>query len=306
MGKIGKNKEREMFYKFAIIGTTASGKSDLAIRVASRLGGVILSLDSLCLYKEINIASAKPSNDELALVRHFGINIVSPNDEFCVGDFIAEYKEALAYAKSQNIPLIITGGSGFYLKTMLSGLAPKIEPIKIDISDDEIWNLVTKIDDEFCAKFSKNDKFRLHKWYQIYIQTSASPSQWLRDNTSKPVIKNLPIFELVWDKMELIERIKIRTKNMLQNGLIDEAKYLFGRYDNSLKSLNSIGLKECKEYLNGKINLNQLEELITIHTAQLAKRQRTFNKGFKSIKVDGKNIDLDTILNQIGLLNSIN
>ncbi|WP_086244077.1 tRNA (adenosine(37)-N6)-dimethylallyltransferase MiaA [Campylobacter devanensis] len=295
-----------MFYEFAIIGTTASGKSDLAIKVARELDGVILSLDSLCIYKEINIASAKPSSDELALVKHFGIDIASPNDEFCVGDFIAEYKQALAYAKNLDIPLIITGGSGFYLKAMLSGLAPKTKPIKIDISDDEIWNLAVKIDSEFCSKFSKNDKFRLHKWYQIYTQTSAIPSQWLRDNTSQPVIKNLPIFELIWDKIELIERIKIRTKNMLQNGLIDEAEYLFKHYNNSLKPLNSIGLKECKEYLNGKINLNELENLIIIHTAQLAKRQRTFNKGFDSIKLDGKNLDLSVILTKIKPLNSIN
>ncbi|WP_086277725.1 tRNA (adenosine(37)-N6)-dimethylallyltransferase MiaA [Campylobacter devanensis] len=295
-----------MFYEFAIIGTTASGKSDLAIKVARELDGVILSLDSLCLYKEINIASAKPSSDELAFVKHFGIDIASPNDEFCVGDFIAEYKQALAYAKNLDIPLIITGGSGFYLKAMLSGLAPKTKPIKIDISDDEIWNLAVKIDSEFCSKFSKNDKFRLHKWYQIYTQTSAIPSQWLRDNTSQPVIKNLPIFELVWDKIELIERIKIRTKNMLQNGLIDEAEYLFKHYNNSLKPLNSIGLKECKEYLNGKINLSELENLIIIHTTQLAKRQRTFNKGFDSIKLDGKNLDLSVILTQIKSLNSIN
>ena len=295
-----------MFYEFAIIGTTASGKSDLAIKVARELDGVILSLDSLCLYKEINIASAKPSSDELALVRHFGIDIASPDDEFCVGDFIAEYKRALAYAKNLDIPLIITGGSGFYLKAMLSGLAPKTKPIKIDISDDEIWNLAVKIDSEFCSKFSKNDKFRLHKWYQIYAQTSAIPSQWLRDNTSQPVIKNLPIFELVWDKIELIERIKIRTKNMLQNGLIDEAEYLFKHYNSSLKPLNSIGLKECKEYLNGKINLDELENLIIIHTTQLAKRQRTFNKGFDSIKLDGKNLDLNAILTQIKSLNSIN
>lgn len=293
-----------MFYQFAIIGTTASGKSDLAINVAQRLNAVILSLDSLCLYKEIDIASAKPSKNELELIRHFGIDLISPDMEFCVGDFINEYNHALAYAKSQNIPLIITGGSGFYLKSMLSGLAPKIEPIKIEISDDEIWDLAMKIDGEFCAKFSKNDKFRLRKWYQIYAQTSNIPSQWLRLNTGEPVIKNLTIFELVWDKFELIERIKIRTKNMLKNGLIDEAKDLFKRYDSALKPLNSIGLKETKEYLDGKIDIDELGNLITIHTTQLAKRQRTFNKSFNSIKIDGKNLNLDNFLAQIS--NSIN
>ena len=286
-----------MYSELAIIGTTASGKSDLAIKVAREFNAVILSLDSLCLYKEIDIASAKPNKDELELISHFGV-------DFCVGDFIDEYKKAKLYAQQNNSMLIITGGSGFYLKSMLSGLSPKIEPLKIEISDDEIWNLAVEIDKEFCAKFSKNDKFRLHKWYQIYTQTNEIPTQWLRLNTGEPIIKNLTIYELVWDKFELIERIKTRTKNMLENGLIDEARYLFGRYDSALKPLNSIGLKEAKDYLDGRINLNELNDLITIHTTQLAKRQRTFNKSFNSIKIDARNLNLDKFITQIS--NSIN
>ena len=293
-----------MYSELAIIGTTASGKSDLAIKVAREFNAVILSLDSLCLYKEIDIASAKPNKDELELISHFGVDLVMPDMDFCVGDFIDEYKKAKLYAQQNNSMLIITGGSGFYLKSMLSGLSPKIEPLKIKISDDEIWDLAVEIDKEFCAKFSKNDKFRLHKWYQIYTQTNEIPTQWLRLNTGEPMIKNLTIYELVWDKFELIERIKTRTKNMLENGLIDEARYLFGRYDSALKPLNSIGLKEAKEYLDGKINLNELNDLITIHTTQLAKRQRTFNKSFNSIKIDARNLNLDKFLTQIS--NSIN
>ena len=293
-----------MYSELAIIGTTASGKSDLAIKVAKEFNAVILSLDSLCLYKEIDIASAKPNKDELELVSHFGVDLVMPDMDFCVGDFIDEYKKAKLYAQQNNSMLIITGGSGFYLKSMLSGLSPKIEPLKIEISDDEIWDLAVEIDKEFCAKFSKNDKFRLHKWYQIYTQTNEIPTQWLRLNTGEPMIKNLTIYELVWDKFELIERIKTRTKNMLENGLIDEARYLFGRYDSALKPLNSIGLKEAKEYLDGRINLNELNDLITIHTTQLAKRQRTFNKSFNSIKIDARNLNLDKFITQIS--NSIN
>ena len=293
-----------MYSELAIIGTTASGKSDLAIKVAREFNAVILSLDSLCLYKEIDIASAKPNKDELELVSHFGIDLVMPDMDFCVGDFIDEYKKAKLYAQQNNSMLIITGGSGFYLKSMLSGLSPKIEPLKIEISDDEIWDLAVEIEKEFCAKFSKNDKFRLHKWYQIYTQTNEIPTQWLQLNTGEPMIKNLTIYELVWDKFELIERIKTRTKNMLENGLIDEARYLFGRYDSALKPLNSIGLKEAKEYLDGRINLNELNDLITIHTTQLAKRQRTFNKSFNSIKIDARNLNLDKFLTQIS--NSIN
>ena len=267
-----------MFCEFALIGTTASGKSDLALKIAREFNGVILSLDSLSVYKEINIASAKPTALELESVKHFGINLIFPNEYFSVGEFIKEYEKAKSYAQNLQIPLIITGGSGFYLKAMMSGLAPKIADIKSDLSLEQIYELILKIDPEFGSKFSKNDKFRLEKWYSIYATTGEIPSKFLRENTAEPIISNLQIFEILWDREVLRDRIKIRTEKMLENGLIDEAKYLFDKYGFETKSLNSIGLKECGEFLRGELGKNELYEQICTHTAQLAKRQRTFNK----------------------------
>ena len=267
-----------MFCEFALIGTTASGKSDLALKIAKEFNGVILSLDSLSVYKEINIASAKPTALELESVKHFGINLIFPNEYFSVGEFIKEYEKAKSYAQNLQIPLVITGGSGFYLKAMMSGLAPKIADIKSDLSLEQIHELVLKIDPEFANKFSKNDKFRLEKWYSIYATTGEIPSKFLRENTAEPIISNLQIFEILWDREVLRDRIKIRTEKMLENGLIDEAKYLFDKYGFETKSLNSIGLKECGEFLRGELGKNELYEQICNHTAQLAKRQRTFNK----------------------------
>ena len=93
---------------------------------------------------------------------------------------------------------------------------------------------------------------------------------------------------------------------MLQSGLINEAEYLFKSYDSSLKPLNSIGLKECKEYLDSQIDIDELKNLIIVHTTQLAKRQRTFNKGFDSIKIDAKNLNPNQFISQIKELNPIN
>ncbi|MDA3079314.1 MULTISPECIES: tRNA (adenosine(37)-N6)-dimethylallyltransferase MiaA [unclassified Campylobacter] len=267
-----------MFCEFALIGTTASGKSDLALKIAKEFNGVILSLDSLSVYKEINIASAKPTALELESVKHFGINLIFPNEYFSVGEFIKEYEKAKSYAQNLQIPLIITGGSGFYLKAMMSGLAPKIGDIKCDLNLEQIYELILKIDPEFGSKFSKNDKFRLEKWYSIYATTGEIPSKFLHENTAEPIISNLQIFEILWDREVLRDRIKIRTEKMLENGLIDEAKYLFDKYGFETKSLNSIGLKECGEFLRGELGKNELYEQICTHTAQLAKRQRTFNK----------------------------
>lgn len=267
-----------MFLELAIIAPTASGKSDLALYLGAKFNAIILSLDSLCLYKEINIASAKPLLAELQSVKHFGINLVYPNTHFSVGDFIKEYEKAKLYAQSLDVPLLITGGSGFYLKAMLKGLSPKIDDVKHDLSNLEIYELALNLDPEFSAKFGQNDTYRLNKWYSIYKTTNQIPSLFLKENTSKPTIKNLEIYEIYAPKEILNNRISLRTKKMIKDGIVDEATYLFGKYDNSLKSLNSVGLKECKEFLNGEISLSKLEELITTHTIQLAKRQRTFNK----------------------------
>lgn len=267
-----------MFVEFAIIGTTASGKSDIALELASEFGGIILSLDSLALYKQIDIASAKPSIKELQSVKHFGINLVYPNEDFSVGDFIKEYEKAKSHAQNLNTPLIITGGSGFYLKAMLSGLTPKIKDLKTDLSNEQIYELALRIDPEFTAKFSKRDTYRLRKWYSIYSFTGEIPSFFLKNRRQKNIISNLNIFEIVWDREILRDRIAKRTKKMVQNGLVDEAKFLFDLYGREEKALKCIGLKECAFYLDGEIPLSKLHELISIHTSQLAKRQRTFNK----------------------------
>ena len=160
----------------------------------------------------------------------------------------------------------------------------------------EIYELAVKIDPEFASKFSQNDSYRLEKWYQIYKFSSQIPSIWLRENTKESIIKELAIFEILWDKDELRERIKKRTKGMLEAGLIDEANFLFNKYKSEPKPLKSIGLKECKQFLDKEISQNELEELIATHTAQLAKRQRTFNRSQFEKKFVG---DLDQIRSEI-------
>lgn len=301
--------------QLAIIGPTASGKTSLALCLAKSLNAVILSLDSLCIYTQINIASAKPNEKELKSIKHFGINIRNVDESFNAADFAKQYQKACAYAKQNGKNLIITGGSGFYLASMLNGLAPKTPKLKTHPSNNEIFTIANRIDPKFCAKFSQNDTFRLQKWYEIYSFLSKNsaqikisnnltkptqiPSLWLAQNTAAPLIKELLIFELSLERDELRSRILARTKQMLDDGLLNEAQMLFNSYNKELKALKSIGLKECGEFLSGKIkSQNELYELISTHTAQLAKRQRTFfNSNFKnSIKINA-NEAYEKILN---------
>lgn len=276
-----------MFFEFALIGVSGSGKSDLANALATELGGVILSLDSLCVYKEINIASAKPDKSTLEAIKHFGVNLLSVNEHFNVALFFKEYERAKKWALEHERPLIIVGGTGFYLKALMSGLSKDVPQSESSLSNSEIYALLQQIDPK--AKIAQNDTYRLKKWLGIYEQTGETPSLFLKKSLQKPVIKELKIFELTLDKDALRSRIQKRTQTMLNSGLIDEAEFLFKNYDNDLKPLNSIGLKECRAFLNGEITRAELPNLIITHTMQLAKRQRTFNKKFNShqISADG-------------------
>lgn len=266
--------------EIAIIGSTASGKTALSLEIANKTNSIILSLDSLCVYKEIEIASAKPSREERGDIIHFGIDEVYPNEEFDVIKFIELYKKAKDYAIENDKNLIVVGGTGFYLKALIDGLSLGIETkIKLDIPQQDAYDLLYEIDKEYMQKIEKNDRYRIEKAYSIYKQTGLSPTSYFEQNPKIALAKNLKIFEIVWDKEELKNRISQRTKIMINSGLIDEVIFLEKKYTREPNCMASIGIIETLEYLDGKLTKQELEEKISTNTAKLAKRQNTFNKG---------------------------
>ncbi|MGP2656782.1 tRNA (adenosine(37)-N6)-dimethylallyltransferase MiaA [Malaciobacter sp. WC5094] len=266
--------------EIAIIGSTASGKTGLSIEIAKKTDSIILSLDSLSVYKEIDIASAKPTKNEKDNIIHFGIDEVYPNEEFDVIEFIKLYKKTKKYAQENNKNLIIVGGTSFYLKTLIEGMSIGVNSkIKLDIPVDEAYDLLYSLDKEYMQKIEKNDKYRIEKAYAIYKDSKLTPTQYFKENPKKPIAPDLKIFEILWDRDELRRRISLRTKQMIKDGLIDEVIYLENKYTREPNCMSSIGIIETLEYLDGKINKEQLEEKISLNTAKLAKRQNTFNKG---------------------------
>jgi len=277
-----------MFMKeISLIGPTASGKSDLALRLAQENNAYILSLDSLSIYKEIDIASAKPSKEELSKIKHFGVNLIYPNEEFSVGTFIKEYLKLKELCEKEDKNLIIVGGSSFYLRTLVQGLSPipeysqenilKVKDLLQDLSS--AYELLLKVDPEYMKAIKDNDRYRIEKMLLIYVQTGLSPSQYFEQNPPKPLINNMPIYEIDVDRNTLKERIKLRTQKMLEMGLVDEVCNLEHKYTRLPNALKAIGILEVYEYLDGRLSLEQMKEEIIIHTGQLAKRQQTFNKG---------------------------
>ena len=270
----------------SIIGPTASGKSDLAINLARKNDSIILSVDSLSVYKEIDIASAKPNKKELQEIKHFGIDILYPNEKFDVIKFLEEFKKAKEYAKKRDKNLIIVGGTSFYIKVLKEGISqmPKIkEPTKKEVQEiiknlDSAYKELAKIDPIYASKISNSDRYRIEKAYEIYLSTNIVPSKYFEQNPPIPIEPNLKIHEIVVDRDTLRERVKKRTNKMIKMGLIDEVAYLEKRYTREPNSMKAIGIKEVLDYFDGKLTKEDLKEKIVTNTMNLAKRQVTFNK----------------------------
>jgi len=278
--------------QLAIIGPTASGKSDLAIKIALQIDAYILSIDSLSIYKEIDIVSAKPSQEELNSVKHFGINVLNPDEYFSVDIFIDLYKDVLKECEKDSKNLIIVGGTSFYLKTLMQGLSalPKIsQKIKNAVNKklknlEECYNFLTLLDPEYMKKINSKDSYRMEKALLIYEASLLSPTEWFRQNPPQPIIKNIKIFNIDVERDILRQRIAKRSAKMLQMGLLDEVCYLEQKYTRLPNAMGSIGIVEVLEYLDNKVTKKEMLENISIHTGQLAKRQQTFNRTqFKNI-----------------------
>ena len=270
-----------------LIGPTASGKTALALAYAHRHHGVILSLDSLSVYREIDIASAKPTIAERGNIPHFGIDVLSPAEPFDVRRFIDLYHEASAYARASNRPLVLVGGSGFYLKMLLEGISPlpalsaevKEHVARLLLDLPAAYAFLQAHDPLWAESLAPNDRYRIEKALLIYYGSGTIPSEYHRLHPPHPVIsQNLPIYEITSPRSLLRQQISQRTDRMLHMGLIDEVCRLEQRYSREPHPMKAIGITEVLSYLDGDYSREVMREKIITHTARLAKRQVTFNK----------------------------
>ena len=275
------------FQQLAIIGSTASGKTALSIDLAKKRNANILSLDSLAIYKEIDIASAKPTKQERQGITHFGIDVLYPNEAFDVTTFIKLYKKAKEESIKEGKELIIVGGTSFYLNILIKGISklPKIGKEAQEATQElltnleEAHNFLSQKDPNYMKKIEKSDRYRIEKMLNLFFQTKLTPSEYFKANPPKVTItEKLPIYEIEIDRNILRKRIKLRTQKMIENGLLDEVSYLEKKYTREPNCMKAIGIKEVLAYFDKIYTKKEMEERIVIHTSQLAKRQRTFNK----------------------------
>jgi tRNA dimethylallyltransferase len=271
--------------KVAILGPTASGKSALAIEIAQKAGANILSLDSLAIYRETDIVSAKPTEEERGGIKHFGIDLLDIDDYFSAATFFDIYHEAVAESEKEGKDLIIVGGTSFYLKSMIDGLSAKVslnqkehEKIETILQDlERAYRFIEEKDPLYASKIAPADRYRIGKWHEIYLAKSIPATHFFAQNEREGIVADMPIFEIAVDRDILRDRIKRRTESMLSQGLIEEVFNLEKKYGRKPAAMKAIGIRETLDYLDGKLSKNALSEQISTHTAQLAKRQETFN-----------------------------
>ena len=291
--------------QLALIGPTASGKTALSIKIAQQMNAIILSIDSLSIYKEIDIVSAKPTFEEREGIEHFGLDYLYPNENFDVTTFVKLYHEVYNKASLEGKNLVIVGGTSFYLKMLIEGIstlpriseATKSETRKHLLNLQKTYQWLYNLDPEYMSNIAANDPYRIEKVLHIYLETKLTPTAYFKQFPPQPTITApLPIYQIEVERAQLRERIVLRTKMMAEDGLIDEICTLEKKYSRKPNCMKAIGIKETLAYLDGIYDKKLLIEKITTNTARLAKRQKTFNNSQFDNVIKGSVEELENIL----------
>lgn len=290
-----------------ISGPTGIGKTSIGIEIAKYFNSEIISADSRQIYKDFNIGTAKPTRDEINLVNHHLIDFVEPTYNFTVSEYLNLAKEKIREIYEKNKIPIIVGGTGLYIKAVTEDFEiPKVKPnyeIRDNlkkISETEegrnyIYNRALEIDPEAMKRIHKNDLFRIIRVIEVYETTNKRISSIRKKNLDN--VYNLIHITLDIDRNELYKRIGTRVDKMINDGLIDEVKFLIKKYGINLPLLKTINYREIKEYLSNNLSLEEAIELMKKDTRNFAKRQLTWFRNSDNINIFSlKNNSLNDII----------
>ena len=262
-----------------LFGPTASGKSKLALDIAKELNCEIVNADSMQIYKEINILSARPNNSHTYNIKHHLYGFVSVKKNFSTGSWYKEASKIIKKINQKGKIALVVGGTGLYFKALTEGLSeiPTVPKINMNMKLDKKYILKNK---NIFKDIPINDKQRLIRAYTVFKYTHKPLWKWQKKN--KRIFKSQEFIKIFLqpNKLEIENRIKKRFNLMLKEGAILEAENFNKIRVNSTNSSNFIiGLKEISEFLSNKISLDQLKEKVVIRSRQYAKRQLTWQRG---------------------------
>lgn len=281
--------------KILILGVTASGKGKLAFEIAQRIGGQIISIDSMKVYRRMDIGTAKPSAEKRRQIPHHLIDVVEPSEAFSVGRFVELAEAAIEDIFAQNKPVMAVGGTAMYIKAMLYGLFEGAgtdenirEQLKARIEHEglaQLYREFAAIDPAAAQKIHANDAKRIIRALEVYQLTGRPISSFQQQFDSAGRVDEWIIIGLRREKTDASHRINVRVKRMVEEGLVDEVKGLLAEERPlSPQARCAIGYAEIIDHLEGKMGLDEAVELIKKNSRQLAKAQRTWFKTFRSVR----------------------
>lgn len=293
---------------YIITGPTASGKSDLALELASKINGAIINADSSQVYKEAPILTNSPTFQDTNKINHYLYNFISLNYNFKVTEWIEKVLLYINQLQAKSTPIILVGGSGFYISTLLNGLSPipDIQPkylnqAKIKLEDlglTKFKELLSTIDPDYTQKFV--DPYRLTKAYTIYLQTNKPLTNWYTQRN--PYLNQPYTFIKILPKREdLYQKINLRFKAMTTNGALEEAHQILNSKLSEIYYKKVIGLTEMIHYLQNKLTLEEAIAQASQKTRNYAKRQITWinNQFTNGVILNTSKLDSNLIFNSI-------
>jgi tRNA dimethylallyltransferase len=272
-----------------ILGPTASGKTSLAIHLAQRLKGEIVSCDSVAVYRNFEIGTAKPSRAERELVPHHLIDVADPGETFTAGEYARQARVAISSISSRGRLPIVVGGTGLYLRALLEGLFPGPQPSEElrgrlrDITGRRgspyLHRLLSRLDSSSASQIHPNDAPKLIRAIEVCL-AARQPMSALWEQRGRDPLRGYRILRLGLnpDREQLYERINVRAAAMFEHGLVDETARLLQEYPqlSGATPFNSLGYKQAADYLAGEITAEQALTLTQQGHRNYAKRQMTW------------------------------
>ena len=290
-----------------ICGPTASGKTSLGIQIANLVNGEIISADSMQIYKDMDIGSAKPTIEERAQATHHLVDFVDPDRRYSVADFKKDAESKIKEILKKNKVPIIVGGTGLYVNSLIYNIQyneveTDLEYRKLIESIDakDLYKMAEGIDPVALKKIASTDRKRISRILEIYHSTGKTKTE-LEKESRHETEYDYKIFVLNMDRQKLYDRINLRVDLMIKDGLVDEVKRMLEKYSEFPTAMQGLGYKEIVDYLNGNCLLDEAIEKIKLETRRYAKRQLTWFRSYDNATwiESGNPENTDIILNSL-------
>ncbi len=281
----------------AVVGPTASGKSEIAVMLAKDFNGEVVSCDSMQIYKRMDIGTAKVSADEMQGIVHHLVDFLDPGEEYSVSDYVQDATKAVMDIESRGKLPIFCGGTGLYITSFLSGIEfsefendsavhERVGKFLEENGKEALFERLKEIDPESAKSIDMNNIKRVVRAVEVYGTTGVAASEWNRRSKENAVKKDCLVIGLDYsDREKLYERIDKRVDIMLENGLVEETRRLFDEGVLKTKTASqAIGYKELVPYLEGKTSLEECAEVLKRNSRRYAKRQLTWFRRNPDIK----------------------